>query len=96
MCDPVDAEYALPSHPGCCMCVSNRYVCNPVDAKYALPSLPGYCMYVSNRYVCDPVDAEYALPSHPCVTCVFLTGMCAILQMLSMHCLLIQVLHVCF
>ena len=65
MCDPVDAEYALPSHPGCCMCVSNRYVW-------------------------DPVDAEYALPSHPGVACVFLTGMCAILWMPSMHYLLFQ------
>ena len=38
-------------------------------------------MCVSNRYVCNPVDAECALLSHPGVACVFLTGMCGILNM---------------
>ena len=78
------------------ICISNRYMCDPVDAEYALPSHPGCCMCISNRYACNPVDAEYALPSYPGVTCIFLTGMCGILWMLSMHYLLIQVLHVYF
>ena len=41
VCNPVDAEYALPSHPGVACVFLTGILCDPVDVEYALPSHPG-------------------------------------------------------